>query len=383
MGARFVVAALLVVAATGCAHDTILPVDSVCGDGQVTGKEECDNFSPGCVECKVLPGWKCQGDTCATVCGDGQVVGNEQCDPPNGVTCDSACQAASKAEACDMTGWWISRETDFSIDEILSQTQTSSNWYLYHLSQTGDSFHVVQAINCGIHITGTVTVDLTDGGRRGLSWANDMSEGSAHGPRVGTFKQQGGGCAFSMNRWYNVRGVEESLAPADFNAKPDLSTLTPLPHEDNPQYLPGKPHGQFLAGAVDTDGNGFPGVLWKISGNANGERDTAQRDWNEYFPDPAYPIPTHAIEFSSRCNFANEENILHVSQCPALGCGLLLAGSHPANKQHRVTFRYLGKDLSDPRVAAIVVAPIRQNMDDDQKTCANLRASLPHDPAKE
>ncbi len=282
-----------------------------------------------------------------------------------------------------MTGWWISRETDFSIDEILSQTQTSSNWYLYHLSQSGDAFHVVQSMNCGIHVSGTVTVDLTDGGRRGLSWANDMGEGSAHGPRMGTFKAQGSGCDFSMDRWYNARGVDESLLPADFTTKPELSALTPLPYEDNPQYLPGTPHGQHLDGAVDTDGNGFPGVLWQISGNAHGERDTAQRDWNEYFPDPDYPVPTHAIEFTTRCNFSNEENILHVSQCPALGCGLLLAGSHPGNKLHRVTFRYLGADLSDPRVAAIVVAPIRQNMDDDQKTCANLRASLPHDPAKE
>lgn len=381
-GGRFMVVVLGALLGAACAHDTILPVDTVCGDGVQAGNEQCDIQSPGCVQCKIVEGWNCGDTTCTPICGDGIVVGDEECDPPDGTTCNSSCRLAAQSRSCDMTGWWVARETDFSVDEILSQVQTSSNWYLYHFSQTGDAFQVVESIDCGIHVTGTVAVDLDDGGVRGLLWKNDMSDGSAHGPRKGTFKPDGDNCTFTMDRWYNVRGVLDSLLPADFTANPDLSTLTPLPYEDNPEWTAGTPHGQHLDGAEDTDGNGIPGILWLISGNAGGQRDTAQRDWNEYFTDPAQPIPAKAGEFVAGCNFNNQENILHVGGCGVLGCGVLLAGSHPAPQPDRVTFRYLGPDLSDANVSAVVVAPIRKSLDDDMQTCANVRAALPHDPSK-
>jgi cysteine-rich repeat protein len=55
----------------------------VCGDGTVTGDEECDDATPFCVECK------------RAICGDGQVLaGVEDCDDGNtvdGDTCNANC----------------------------------------------------------------------------------------------------------------------------------------------------------------------------------------------------------------------------------------------------------------------------------------------------
>ena len=207
-----------------------------------------------------------------------------------------------------------------------------------------------------------------------------------------------------MDRNYMVRGADRKMfLPSDFLSKPELSTLVPLPHEDNPI----KPTSTHLTdGANDDDGDGEPGILYQISGSAGGTRSVVQRDWNEY--SMLAPIPTNAIEFVARCDFDNQENILHVAQCPPLGCKLLLAGSHHAQDHtDRVTFRYLGKNLSDPRVKAVIVGELKGGQaangsdggsgpdggnardgglgskDRDMQTCVNVRAALPHDPRKQ
>lgn len=363
----------------GCSKDVILPVDAVCGDMKKQGSEECDVASDGCVECRVVPGWQCTDQTCATICGDSMQLGDEECDPPNGVTCDSSCKSGSKAEACDMTGYWIVRQTDFSIDTVLSQVQTSTNWYVFKMSQTGNDFAVELAINCGIKATGSATADLTEGGIRGLIHLNPQDKDSPRGARKGTFTPDGSGCAFSFARNYMVRGGEPSLLPADFSKDPELSTLTPLPTSPDPENAA----GTTIPGAVDVDGDGSPGVAFRVSGNANGMRNTIQRDWNEYFTEEGSRAPANAIEMVVRVRFDNQENILAVSKCPLVGCGILLAGSHAAmNLKDRATLRYLGKDLTDPRVSSIVVAELKDSVDTDVQTCTNMVAALPHDASK-
>jgi hypothetical protein len=281
-----------------------------------------------------------------------------------------------------MTGYWIARQTDFSIDDVLSQVQTSSNWYIFKIVQSGSTFEVETSIFCGLRVTGSATVDLTDPGARGLLWLNPHGRDvpAPRQARQGTFAPGGDGCAFTMDRHYIVRGGDPSLLPADFRAKPELSTLPPLPEVNDPQAPP----PAMLPGAADEDADGVPGIKFQISGNATGARSVVQRDWNEYFSEPSGPIPENALEFRAVVRFDNQEKILAVSGCPLVGCGILLAGSRPApSLPGRVVFRYLGKSLDEPRVQRIIGGPLKTNADTDLQTCAKARASLPHDPSKQ
>ncbi|HMJ10380.1 MAG TPA: DUF4215 domain-containing protein [Polyangiaceae bacterium] len=366
-----------------CAEDVIYSAGSVCGDLQKTESEECDVTSVGCVECKVAPGFACGDETCTPVCGDSQVVAGEECDPPNGVTCDSECRSGEKTEACDMTGYWLARQTDFSIDSVLSQVQTSTNWYVFQLVQSGSGFRVEAGIFCGILVTGSASAELSEAGVRGLLWKNpqDRDVPPPRPPRQGTFTAAGDACAFAMDRQYILRGGDpQLLLPADFLAKPALSTLPALPSETSPQ----NPTGTALTGAADEDEDGVPGIVFRISGNASGTRSVVQRDWNEYFTAEGSPIAARAIEFRAQVRFDNQENILVVSECPLVGCGILLAGSRPApNLPGRVTFRYLGKSLEEPRVSRVITGPLKADVNTDLQTCAKVRTSLPHDPSKQ
>jgi len=377
---------LILLLACGCAEDRILDPEAVCGDGVWSRGEQCDVASDGCVSCKIVPGWQCTTDTCTTTCGDGVVAGPEECDPPDGNTCNSACWSAYKDEACDMSGYWVVRETAFSVDDVVNQVQTTSSWHFFHIVQTGDSFEVTQSLTCATEVTGTVRVTWTTGGERGMIYRNaqDGSGAPQQPARRGTFRVDGENCSFSLERFYSVRGAEDRFLPDDPRALPDLASLPALPYEDNPAHDPSSPFGLGLDGNVDDDGDGFPGLAFQISGNLTGRRNTAQRDYTEYYPDPAFVIRQHAAEFRARGSFNNQENVLYVSDCPQIGCGLLLAGSVPAqNLAHRIVFRYLGKSPSDPHVAAVLVGEPRANIDNDLATCANVREELPHDPAKE
>jgi len=374
----------LCLASAGCAEDRILQAEAVCGDGRLDPSEQCDIDSPGCAECKVVRGYECTSESCTAKCGDSIVVGQEECDPPDDLSCDSFCRATTKAEACDMTGYWMSRETDFSIDDVVSQVQTSTNWYIYKFLQTGSTFVVENSLFCGVQVSGSVDVALSDGGVRGMLYRNPQNGIGPQPQRTGRFEVRGDGCAFSMDRVYAVRGAEERFLPTTYVPPPPLPSLPPLPFEDNPEHDPSRPFGQNTAGATDDDGDGQPGLVFVLSGILTGRRNVAQRDWKEFFYDPKFPIRQNSIEFVTRGTFDNQESVLHVSDCPALGCGLLTGYSRPAqNLNHRATFRYLGKDLSDARVAAVVKGELRKDRDRDFETCANVRAGLPHDRSKE
>ena len=70
--------------------------------------------------------------------------------------------------------------------------------------------------------------------------------------------------------------------------------------------------------------------------------------------------------------------MLAVDQCDP-SCALFLAGSSPALDQPaRATFRYLGKVLSEPRVAVIIGRELGEDVAADMATCAKVREALPH-----
>src|SRR4029079_18451363 len=97
--------------------------------------------------------------------------------------------------------------------------------YVFKLIQTGTSFQVDKAITCGVRVSGTATVQLTDGGKRGLIHRNPQGTDTPapRTPRRGTFSVTGGHCSLSMDRIYIVRGADEKrFLPPDFLAKPEL-----------------------------------------------------------------------------------------------------------------------------------------------------------------
>ena len=369
MSHRFSVLVLLAACiAPACTHDVVLPDATngdVCGDGIVGTTEDCDTASPGCTQCKVTPGWQCVQNACFYPCGDGVDGAGPQ------------CQGAHKTQACDLNGWWVARENDYVRDSILNEVQVASTWYLYRLSQTGPAFQVEQAIHCGVLVTGSATVVLTPGSIKGLLYANDPSPAGKHVPRKGTFVETPDGCELTFDRFYRIRGgVEDLLLPADFSTKPDLATLPVLPFEEDPLH----PTGQHLAGAADIDGDTLPGAAFLIEGATGGIRNSVQRDFKEYASLPNQPVPKNAIDVASPGAWDVEENVLSVSQCTA--CALLTTAGHTdAALVPRITLHYLGTTLQSPRVQAVVVKNLGEDIAADIQTCANVRNALPHDPS--
>lgn len=368
---------LSLLAPTGCAEDRILAVESVCGDGWVTGTEECDERSPGCSECLTVTGFECPpGEPCRPDCGDGEVVAGEDCDPPDGLTCDASCRAAPARTGCDLGGYVITRQTTFSRDTILGQIQTSNSWTLLRLAQRGEALSVTAALYCGYQASGTVDVRLSEASVRALLHTSGQDgAGRPEGPRRGRYaRTEGGGCSLDLERWYLVRGVEDRYLPRDFRAGPELTALEALPRATDPlsPSRPGPP------GSTDPEGDGIPGLALRLGGNVTGTRSVAQRDWLEWLTEPEQRVAEGAVEFTIRARFDNEESVLAVTDCAPAACGLLLAGAVPARDlPARVTLRWLGAELDSPRVADVVAAEPGTDEALDLASCARVRESLP------
>ncbi len=91
----------VIVNETGGARMSIHPTLSICGDGQVTSGETCDdgnfNSSDGCSSsCQTESGYACQmpATPCTRLCGNGTINGTEQCDDGNTIDnddCSNTC----------------------------------------------------------------------------------------------------------------------------------------------------------------------------------------------------------------------------------------------------------------------------------------------------
>lgn len=372
-------AALLAHGVGGCAEDEVLADGGECGNEKLEPGEDCDVDSPGCKKCREVSGWRCRDNVCKEFCGDGKIVGEEQCDPPDGASCDTSCRkAAFKEEACDMGGHWIVHQTDYSVANVGTKgIQTSSNWYYFEIEQTGEAWKVVKALNCGIIVTGSVNVKLSDASAKGLMYLNPQDTTNPAGGRIGEMREEGDGCYFTASRHYFVRGGKPSLLPTDFRAEPELSALPPLPVSSD-VYDATKIDKPDLAD--DTDKDGSPGVAYEVSGLASGVRSVVQRDWNEYATDDSFTIAKNASEFKVRSDFRNQENIVFLKCGSGAKCPLLEAGSQPAlDRPGSAVFRYLGKSFDDPRVQEIITAPAGSNADADFEVCKRIQAALPHD----
>jgi len=362
---RFLVVACLALAVPACASDVVLPDlpgTAVCGDGVVEAGEGCDTASKGCVDCAVVPGWTCPGNACSFVCGDGVTGSGPTCSDPRRDT------------DCDMTGFWAMRETDYTCDSVFDNPQTSSNWYLYEIAQSGGAFQITSDLDCGVHVTGSVTVDYTVSALDAVMYENPMDGRGSHGHRHGTSTTAEGGCDVTIERWYQVRGATEAFLPADFSSDAPLSSLPPLPVVSDP--IAGT---TFPSGATDPDGDGFPGISFQLSGIVSGVRDSVQRVWKQYASIPGTPVVAGSLQLSVPGAYDVRENVLHVSQC-GTSCALLTSPAAASTRPVSTTLAFLGKTLGSARVSAVVTGAPGKNVDADLATCANLRLVLPHDP---
>jgi len=361
-----VAAMAFLLATAACAKDVVLPevgTEAVCGNGVVEPGEACDVASDGCVDCQIAPGWTCPDNVCSPTCGDG-VVGT-----------GATCSGPHRDTDCDMTGYWAVSETDYTCDDIFHQPQTSSNWRLYHITQTGNDFTVDQALDCGVHVTGSATVDYTPASLDAILYLNAMDGTGSHPARTGTSQSTAGGCAVTLSRWYDIRGALDSYLPADFSAMPALSSLESLPSVSDP--INGNDALSAVPGATDPDGDGLAGISLQIAGIVTGVRDSVQRDWKQYAT-TSTPVTAAALTFDVPGAFDLQENILHVSQC-GTGCGLLTTGAAASTAAGKVTFSFIGKTLGSARVSSVVAGAPRQSLAADLKTCTNVVAAIPHD----
>jgi len=375
MGPSRLAAIGAVLAALGaCAKDLVLPdldAGATCGDGIVQPGEQCDVQSAGCsATCMVVPGWTCPNNVCTLLCTDG-VTGD-------GGVC------TGRDTACDMTGYWAARETNYTADNVIGQVQVSSAWALYHFVQTASDFQVVEHLECGTHTTGSATVDYTAASLRVNLYLNrmdgvaDADGGVARPARHGTSQAVSGGCAVTFDRWYRVRGALDSYLPADFSTDPTLASLPPLPTVMS--YEPTST--EWPAGATDPDGDGIPGIAYQVDGLLSGIRNAAGREWKDFATHADSPVPAYALKLVVPDGYDDQESVLRVTQCGS-GCDLIAAGSHvPSDLRGSLTLLFIGKTLGSSRVAPVVIGVPRQNPDVDLMTCANVRALLPHDPSQ-
>jgi hypothetical protein len=232
-----------------------------------------------------------------------------------------------------------------------------------------------QGLDCGVHVSGSATVDYTAASVRAAIYLNRMDDaGGAHGARHGTSTASGSGCAMTLDRWYSIRGAEDSYLPGDFGSHPSLSSLPPIPSESDPVNGTDTP-----AGTTDPDGDGIPGIAFDVTGFVTGTRNSVQLTWQDYASASSAPIPASAITLTIPGAFDIEEHVMRVTDCGS-GCALLASAANAApNTAGKIVFSFVGKTFGSTRVAAVASNVPRQDLDDDLTTCANVRLLLPHD----
>ncbi|HKP56883.1 MAG TPA: hypothetical protein VJV78_09185 [Polyangiales bacterium] len=240
---------------------------------------------------------------------------------------------------CDFTGVWIAKQ--LTVSEALGLPQTSNSWLYLELQQTGHDVVVTKSLECGVEVRGTATVTLSRATLESALLTNSQVG------RKATLKKVDGKCAFETKRFWKVRGADEQrFLP---NGGRDSMDEIPKAAMDKPL-----PTATKTDGAVDTEGDGKLGMAFQVSGIITGVRNSVQREWSTWFTKPGFEIqPSNdwPNELTIAADFDNEEAILSPSS------GLLAASGQPARgAPHQLKLRFLGRDRSDPRAAAIMKA---------------------------
>jgi hypothetical protein len=238
---------------------------------------------------------------------------------------------------CDFTGIWIAKQA--TVSEALQIAATSNNWYYLEFKQSGTDVEVSKHYDCGIEVTGIVSVKLAKATLEALLPHNVQTG------RKATLVRDGNNCKFESARFWSIRGGDDAryLPNATRDSEQSIKQVAmekPLPTTSKTD------------GAIDVDNDGKLGVGFQVSGIVSGTRNSVQRDWTKWFTEPGFEIAASADwknELKIRADFDNEESILDPPDGP------LASGSTPkGNSKHTLRLRFLGRDASDPRVAQIV-----------------------------
>jgi hypothetical protein len=265
----------------------------------------------------------------------------------------SATPAAKDAD-CDFNGIWIGRQNTQNL-ALGALPQYANNWYYLELAQDGEDVVVKKHFDCGIEVRGTVVVLLSPDTTRALMQHN-LQVG-----RSGTLEKQADGtCAFQMEQFWSVRGVNEcEYLPKPRNRQlsiQQVSEAMPLPPKDQPQLT------------EDWDHDGQPGIQWNVSGVTTGKRHSAQRDFTRWFSAKGYDIEAKEdwdTDLLLRAEFSDEE-VIYAADSPSLE----QLSTPDATAKHTLTLRFLGRSPNDPRAKAIV-------KNDDFQTCLAIQKALP------
>jgi hypothetical protein len=273
-----------------------------------------------------------------------------QLPPPVG---DASTSVPAAAADCDLNGLWAVQQQ--TVNVALALPQTANNWYFFELRHEGENVRVIDHFDCGIEVLGTVHVEITPQAVAAMIGHN-LQVG-----RRGTMKKTAdGSCALAFERFWSVRGANESRFAPDDRAAPDtidaLAKQKPLPTKDQPD------------GAEDWDTDGQPGIAWHVMGIVSGSRHSVQRDFTEWFTDGEFrisPARDWTSDLSVRSTIGSEEKVL-ASSSPTVGG----SGSPDAKAKHRVTLRFLGRQRSDERARNMLKAnPV--------DTCLAIRTAMP------
>jgi hypothetical protein len=259
--------------------------------------------------------------------GSGGAAGEGEATPPAGAT----------DADCDFTGVWAGQQ--MTVSEAIGVGQTSNNWYLLEIEQSGDAIEITNSFDCGIEVQGSATVTLSKATLEG-----ELPHNHQNG-RKGTLKKVDGKCVLDVERFWSIRGADEMrFLPAgtrnSMMSIPDVAKANPLPTPSMPD------------GAVDTENDGKLGIAFQASGIIEGTRNSVQRDWTRWFTESGYEI-TPAMDWTAdltvRADFDNEESVMDAST------PLLSSLSTPsATAKHVMKFHFLGRDRSDARAVALI-----------------------------
>ena len=267
--------------------------------------------------------------------------------------------------ACDMTGLWATRMTTWAhgIADTLG-----ANWYYLEIAQDGEQLTVIDHFDCGIYVDAGFPVRASE------KLMEVLIDHNRQTGRKGTMKRSGDRCDLWLDRFWSVRGVDDTKylprGHHDPRGVKELSAEAPLPSEANP------------TGAQDWDMDMHPGISMLI-GN-NDARYSVQRDWLEWFTcngngvnaslckdtDPElYGLKAATIwdEFTIRVDFDNEDSVLGATNDLFKATGEALRNG----VNNRIKFKLLGRTRSSDLAKAFWALP------DDMARCARIRDLLP------